>query len=72
MSAVTFPDDLLTDDEAAADLGVCTKTLARWRKTGGGPKYVQFPGSRLIKYRRGDLTDFKRASVREPGPQVRS
>ena len=30
-------DEYLTPAELAAELGVCTKTLDRWRVTGSGP-----------------------------------
>lgn len=52
------PDDLLTQDEAAAVLDVKTNTLANWRCT----KRTEIPyirvGKRSIRYRWGDLQAF--------------
>lgn len=49
------PEDLLTQDEAAMELGVKPNTLANWRCT----KRTEIPfirlGKRSIRYRWGDV-----------------
>jgi hypothetical protein len=37
---------LVTASETAKILGVCRITLARWRGTGQGPRFVRFGGPR--------------------------
>lgn len=47
-------DELLTEDEARAEVNVrCTRTLRRWRVLGEGPPYCRI--GRKIYYRRGAL-----------------
>ncbi len=46
--------EFLTDSDAAAMLGVTTRTMLRWRSDGDGPKYVRL-GVRRLAYRRGDI-----------------
>jgi hypothetical protein len=43
-------DGLLTDNETAAQLGHCARTLKRWRDLGEGPPFIRI--SRRIYYRR--------------------
>ena len=54
-----FPADLdshlLTGSEVADLLRVKEGTLAKWRVTGSGPKWVRLPNSRTIRYRRSDI-----------------
>ena len=52
-------DDALVNDQIAeAELGVSTITLSIWRSTGRyALPYVKI--GRLVKYRMGDLRDFK-------------
>jgi len=55
MSLKIFADDeLLTEDEARAEVGVkCTRTLRRWRVLRQGPPHVRI--GRKVYYRRGAL-----------------
>ena len=53
----TFEDKLLTTREAAAYLTVSPSTLAYWRATGWGPKYVRL-GCRSVRYRQLDLSAY--------------
>jgi excisionase family DNA binding protein len=53
-SPVTNPNELLTDEQAAALLGVKPQTLAAWRMSGRyGLPFLKI--GRLVRYRRGDL-----------------
>jgi hypothetical protein len=45
--------DFLTQDEAAAELKVCERTLDRWRKLDEGPPITKL--GRRILYRRSSL-----------------
>jgi excisionase family DNA binding protein len=45
--------DFLTQDEAAAELKVCRRTLDRWRQLGEGPPVTKV--GRRILYRRTSL-----------------
>ncbi len=55
---MSAPDDLLTQREAAAYLGVSISSLERWRAKGIGPKVTWF-GARP-RYRRSDLDTYRR------------
>lgn len=50
------PGDLLAVCEAANFLGLSAKTLANWRVTGSGPKFVKLGGR--VGYRMTDLENF--------------
>lgn len=50
------PDDLLNEVEAADLLRLSVRTLQAWRCKGIGPRFVRI--GRIIRYRRGDLTDW--------------
>lgn len=60
-STTTSTDRNLTAPEAAEWLGVATHTLANWRSTGKGPRfirdgrYVAYPMSELCRYRDAHL-----------------
>jgi helix-turn-helix protein len=45
--------DFLTQDEAAAELKICERTLDRWRRLGEGPPITKL--GRRILYRRSSL-----------------
>lgn len=49
--------DLVTNQQAAAFLGVSPRTTARWRVVGGGPPYFAL-GRRCIRYSLQDLQAF--------------
>lgn len=57
-------DDLLTIEEAGAELHVSRETLAKWRCEGTGPAYVKF--GRHVGYRRAALTAFIRSKEISP------
>jgi len=56
----------LTENEAAAVLGVRRGTLANWRLQRRGPAYLRLGGGRAIRYRLSDLTAFAEASRIDP------
>ena len=62
----------LRPDAAAAFLSLSTQRLAKWRLTGGGPKYCKV--GRSILYRREDLearlSAHSRQSTSDPGQQA--
>lgn len=51
--------DFLTQDEAAAELDVCERTLDRWRRLGEGPPITKL--GRRVLYRRASLQAWLRA-----------
>jgi hypothetical protein len=59
-----LPDDLISDDETAADLGVKTTTLASWRSLGRGPDF--FKVGRTVKYSRSLNKEWIAAQRRRP------
>ena len=60
----------MTEEEAAAELGVAQATVARWRKDGTGPpSHLLGPATR--RYRRADVEDWaaaRRERAGEGGP----
>jgi hypothetical protein len=50
---------LLTTAEAAARLGLATKTLHKWRVHGGGPVFHKFGSA--VRYDPGNLDEFAAA-----------
>lgn len=56
------PDELLRDRHAAAVLNVSPKTLANWRVSGTGPRFIK--SGRLVTYRYADLQAFIAAGSR--------
>lgn len=62
-----MPDeDLLTPREVADLLGVSVKTVETWRKQNAGPPWFQM-SERVIRYRRGDVTEWLAAQRKDPG-----
>ena len=55
-------DDFLTQEEAAAELKVCDRTLDRWRRLDEGPPITRL--GRRILYRRSSLHAWLRARER--------
>ncbi len=51
--------DFLEQDEAAAELKVCGRTLDRWRRLGEGPPLTKL--GRRVLYRRASLQAWLRA-----------
>ena len=49
----TLLADFLTQDEAAAELKICERTLDRWRRLGEGPPITKL--GRRVLYRRSSL-----------------
>ena len=54
--------DYLTAREAAAHLGLSTRTLDRYRVTGEGPVFLRFGGG--VRYLREDLDEWARTRRR--------
>ena len=50
-------ENLISEKEAATLLNMNPKTLYRWRRNGGAPKYVKLPTGSIL-YRRNDLQRF--------------
>jgi helix-turn-helix protein len=55
------PDGRLRTRDAAAYLGVSTKTLAAWRRAGVGPRFRKFP--QLVFYHQRDLDQWIASQV---------
>ena len=68
--------DLLTAREVAELLGISIPTLARWRQTGAGPRFLKLGGRRenIVRYRQADIAAFldqaERRSTSDPGLRV--
>jgi hypothetical protein len=59
------PEELISCDKAAKILGgVRVQTLANWRSTKRGPRYVKV--GRLVYCRRSDICDWLSDQVRDP------
>ena len=57
---IRIPSDplaLMTEEQAAAFLGVTRRCMQAWRLSGNGPKYVRL-STRCIRYRRAELVSF--------------
>jgi predicted DNA-binding transcriptional regulator AlpA len=52
-AATSILDDYQTPEQLAADLGVCTMTLQRWRACGDGPPVTKV--GRAIYYKRASV-----------------
>jgi predicted DNA-binding transcriptional regulator AlpA len=46
---------LFKTEDIQALFGVGKSTVEQWRLRGYGPKFIRLEGSRLIRYRRGDV-----------------
>ncbi len=55
----------LTQQEAAARLGITPEALRKWRRFGRGPKFLRL-GQKLIRYREEDIEAFIAANVVAP------
>lgn len=55
--------EFLTQDEAAAELKVCERTLDRWRNLGEGPPITRL--GRRILYRRSSVQAWLHAQERQ-------
>ena len=49
--------DIITEEEAAALLRVKQFTMRKWRREGGGPRFIRC-GGRLIRYIKTDIDDW--------------
>ena len=56
--------ELLTEQEAAAYLGLSVSGLRKWRFRRCGPKYAKF--GKIIRYRRSDLDTFVQSRIVTP------
>ncbi len=61
-----LPKDLLCAKEAAAVLGVSNVILAQWRKSGTGPRYIQYKRKGQVLYSRAVIEDFLRKHMVNP------
>jgi excisionase family DNA binding protein len=61
---VPILSDYITEDELAAALGVCRRTLRRWHRLGEGPARTKVGGGRIL-YRRGAVEDWLAARESE-------
>jgi predicted DNA-binding transcriptional regulator AlpA len=63
---------LLSNNEAAAYLGLSNRTLPGLRRRGGGPPYIKL-GGRRVGYLKHDLDAWlesrRRLSTSDPGPK---
>jgi hypothetical protein len=59
-----FPNDLMPQSEAAADLGVKPSTLAAWRSTGKGPDYWKW--GREVYYSQSTNASWKAKHRHQP------
>jgi predicted site-specific integrase-resolvase len=59
----------LKPKDAAAMIGICTKTLQRWRKLGTGPRYREIGSGKrpTFRYQEGDVRAFLDSRVVETG-----
>lgn len=70
-----FWNSLINEMEAAAFLGMSSRTMQAMRQRGGGPRFVKI-SARCIRYRRKDLKSWSEARLRnstsdtEPGSAV--
>jgi len=59
---IPFPSDddaLLTEEQAAAFIGVTRRAMQAWRINCSGPKYVRI-SSRCIRYRKANLIEWSK------------
>ena len=56
MTTEPLLSDYLTEDQAAAELGICVRTLRRWRDLGRGPAITRL-GRRCL-YRRTTIANW--------------
>lgn len=52
----------ISPEDAAARLGIKASTLANWRWSGDGPRYLKVGGR--VRYRLNDLAEWLEAQVR--------
>jgi predicted DNA-binding transcriptional regulator AlpA len=51
----------VTENEAAAVLGVSRGTLSNWRSERRGPPYVKLGGGRVVRYKLSEIEAFAEA-----------
>ena len=61
-------DQAMNEKQAAALLGVSTKTLQAWRFQNRGPAYLKY--GRAVRYLPQDLTDYVQGSRVAPGNTI--
>lgn len=50
-------NEVVTERKASEELGIAVQTLRNWRHQRRGPAYLKL--GRAVRYRVGDLNDFK-------------
>lgn len=66
---IAMLNELLTTQEAAPHTGLTAKTLAVYRVTGRGPRFVRV-GPRFVRYRLDDLEAWVRSRITEAGGET--
>lgn len=67
---ISEDDEYLSERQAAEVLRVGSSTLAKWRITGTGPKYLKL-SPKILRYTRRHLREFAAASVRTSTTEAR-
>ncbi|MER7234037.1 helix-turn-helix domain-containing protein [Streptomyces olivaceus] len=65
--------EILTPERLATELGVTQKTLAKWRYSGAGPRYIKLGGTgktHPVRYRRADVNRWLNAQPVMEGGKV--
>jgi hypothetical protein len=57
-------DEAVDTEEASRITGRPASTLETLRVRGGGPAFIQHPGSRAVRYRRRDCFDWNASNIR--------
>ena len=55
-------EKLMTPEQTATLLSISTKTLARWRWAGRGPRFIKIGG--CVRYAQSEIQDFIEAGIR--------
>jgi hypothetical protein len=63
-------DGYLSPEQAALELGVSTRTLARWRAMRIGPPYT-YIGQKKLQYRRGAVLAWLQHHEKDPEAEAR-
>ncbi len=70
---IPFPSDedaLLSEEQAAAFIGVTRRAMQAWRFSGGGPKYIRI-SARCIRYTKRYLKEHSENHLQSSTSEVR-